>query len=78
MQKGVTLGGLSEDLTMAKPLTRSRAAKLAAREMERQLSNLEGHLAEENKRLVALQDRRVSMEAQTEAEQLLEEQRQLH
>ena len=63
---------------MAKPLTRSRAAKLAAREMERQLSNLEGRLAEENERLVALQDCRVSMEAQTEAEQLLEEQRQLH
>ena len=51
---------------MAKPLTRSRAAKLAAKEMERQLSNLEGCLAEENERLVELQDRRV------------EEQRQLH
>ena len=63
---------------MAKPLTCSRAAKRAAQKMERQLSNLEGRLAEENERLVELQDRRVSMEAQTEAEQLLEEQRQLH
>ena len=45
--------------------------------MERQLSRLEGHLAE-NKRLVELQDRRVLMEARMEAEQLLKEQRQLH
>ena len=33
---------------MAKPLTHSRAAKLTAREMERQLSHLEDRLAEEN------------------------------
>ena len=48
MLRNITLGGLTEDLAMAKPLTRSQAAKRAAQEMERQLSHLESRLAEEN------------------------------
>ena len=55
-----------------------QAAKLAAREVERELSQLENRLAENEKLIEGLQERRVSLGGQTEAEQLLEEQRQLH
>ena len=47
--------------------------------MEREVSQLEERLQTENEKLIeGLQGRRVSLGGQTEAEQLLEEQRQLH